>query len=355
MPKIDRREMLLMGTSGLATLAVAEAAGRRILKPPLDLSESVRAREDFRAAWKPPIHTADPTLGWSLVSGPVKSRHRQLARGGALRYDVTYSVGEGMRHTEAGTPKAPYIVAAGCSFTFGLGLDDNATWPWLLHERLPDYHLLNVGTMSYGTDQALLAAERQVARFPGQVRAVIVGFADFHIERNRSAQSWLAQTYPFGKPLFARWGDQVAYKEQVRYRSPGSLAAHSVLVSKSWSLFVDHALYHIEQPDGARLLTVALLKEYARRFQAAGAKLFVVSLPHAFDHLPQAKADTAIVIPQLNRAGIATLIPEFPRMPNGRLDQQRFALVPGEDTHPNRAYNTLLADQIASAWRAAFS
>jgi len=46
--------------------------------------------------------------------------------------------------------------------------------------------------MGYGTDQALLAAEREIARSSTiAVRAVVLGFADFQIDRNRSTQTCL--------------------------------------------------------------------------------------------------------------------------------------------------------------------
>ena len=40
------------------------------------------------------------------------------------------------------------------------------------------------------------------------------------------------------------------------------------------------------------------------------------------------------------------LTPEFPRLPDGRLDEQRF-LIPSDQVHPNREYNRLVAEQMA--------
>jgi len=65
---------------------------------------------------------------------------------------VRYSIQGGHRVIAAHPVQSPVLITAGCSFRFGLGLDDQDTRPW----HLQDYHVINTD----GTDQALMAAAR---------------------------------------------------------------------------------------------------------------------------------------------------------------------------------------------------
>ncbi len=51
------------------------------------------------------------------------------------------------------------VVVVGDSLTYGYGLSDEETWPWLLQERLPCSRVLNYGAPGYGTYQCLLMLE----------------------------------------------------------------------------------------------------------------------------------------------------------------------------------------------------
>ena len=104
----------------------------------------------------------------------------------------------------------------------------------------------------------------------------------------------------------------------------------------------DHVVHRIEPHDGGRELTVALITDFARRFQARGSQLVVVVLPHLLDQSPQSKVDRAFITAQLRAAGVPTLVMDIPRLPDGRLPPHGFTV----GGHPNRQYNLLLADQL---------
>ncbi len=259
--------------------------------------------------------------------------------------DAIYSISQGKRLTSLDPHSGPMIVTTGCSFTYGGGENDEDSWPWLLQERLGDYDVVNVAASGYGTDQALLAAERRVSHSPG-VRAVLLGFADFQIERNRSSQSWLWRIYPAAKPLFLQRDSGVEEKGLVKFWSLGStidsVADHSVLFSRAMNLLSDRIIYRVQPYDGGKRLTVALITDFARRFQSRGIPLLVVVLPSQWK-LPGAEVDGRFVIDHLRVAGIPTLVPNFPRLPDGRLAPTWFNRI----NHPNRQYNLVLADQVA--------
>jgi len=293
------------------------------------------------------LSVPDPQIGWVLSPAPIEKQQHMRASDGSSTA-IVYSINHGERRTSAQPPSGPVIVIAGDSSTFGYYLGDQDTWPWLLQERMPDYHIINVAAPGYGTDQALLAAERKVDSLPGQVRAVVLGFADYQLDRNRAPQSWLWTIYPASKPLFAPdAAGGVQYKGQVKYWSLGSLAdsiiEHSVLLSRLANLIADRLVYRIEQHDGARQLTVALITEFARRFQSRGVRLAVVVLPYVGDHSPTSRADREAVVGQLRAAGVPTLAIDIPRLPDGRMRAEGFTV----GMHPNGRYNSLLADQLA--------
>lgn len=86
--------------------------------------------------------------------------------------------------------------------------------------------------------------------------------------------------------------------------------------------------------------------EFARRFEARGVRLAVVVLPHCVDRLREPLTDQKFIVERLHAANIPVLVPEFPRLPDGRLDPTRF-LIRSDNIHPNREYNVLLASQLA--------
>jgi hypothetical protein len=343
--KARRAELWLSLGSILLALLGGEFAARKFLPPPQRI---IRGAPPSPTTATGGIQRADPLLGWALKSGPLEFRHTLSDENGKVQFDVIYSVVNGQRRTSLSTDakrtEGPVLIAAGCSFTFGHGLNDQDSWPWQLQERLPRYRVMNTADLGYGTDQALMAAERQVKLSPGRTAAVILGFGDFQIERNRASQAWLFVFQPFAKPLFAIGPDgRAVYKRQVRFWSPPVLS-ESDLFAHAMNIAANRG-YGIVSHQGARRLTAALIRTFAERFQAAGIRLAVVMLPWAADQGREPRADRAFIIESLRAAHIPTLTPDFPRLPNGRLDVQRF-MVSQIDKHPNREYDQILVSQL---------
>ena len=331
------RELLLAGISVVFTLSAGEVAARYLLSAPVRLS-GVR-----HATPAGPKHVADADLGWTIP--PHDAVYRFQASGRAGSVDARYSIQNGRRATSAHAMNGPIVLAAGCSFTFGLGVDDESTWPWLLQERLPDHQVINPGVRGYGTDQALLAADRAANQSAGTLRLVALGFGDFQIERNRSTQGVIYYPYPLGKPLFVTHGDSLKSRGLVRFWYPGSLLEYSALFMGVTNRLANLA-NRVPSHEGAREVTARLISEFSRRFQERGARLVVVMLPHAGDQSSQSKADREFIAERLRREQIPTVLPEFPRLPDGRFETGRF-LIPSDEVHPNREYNVLVANEVA--------
>jgi hypothetical protein len=340
-----RSELWLSAGSVILALILGEVAARRFLPQPSRIirGASPPGTPNNGIALQS-LHRPDPLLGWVLNQGPLQYRQRLVGKTGAVEYDAVYTVAGGQRRTSANPPAGPLLIASGCSFTFGHGVNDSDSWPWLLQARLPNYHVMNLGVMGYGTDQALLAAERQLKSAPHQAVAVVLGLGAFQIERNRSPQGWMVFVYPFSKPLFAAGPSGVEYQGQVRAWSPPWLS-QSDLFAHAMNVAANRIVYKVPSHEGAKQLTVALVRDYAGRFRKLGARLAVAVLPYADDYAAEPREDRDYLIEGLQAAGIPTLVPDFPRLPSGKLDVGRF-MVSRLDRHPNGDYNRRLVDQM---------
>lgn len=348
---MTQKEWVLAGASAVISLLIAEAGVRRFMPEPARVNpQAIKKAIEVNHAAMRSLHRADPQIGWVLSSDPVQFRHKLVDDSGALQYDVVYSVSGGRRVTSEHPPEGPAVITAGCSFTFGHGLNDRDTWPWQLQEKLPQYHVINSATMAYGTDQALMAAERQVQACPEHAAAVVLGFADFQIERTRSPQGWLVHVYPFSKPLFRERGGEAEYQRQVRFWSAGILSDHSDLIAHALNTSANLA-YGIPSHEQARELTASVISTYAARFQKLGTRLAVVVLPYIGDQSPQARGDREFVVRRLKQERVPVFVADFPRGADGGIEGRDF-LVSRIDRHPNRRYNSLVAGQVESFLRA---
>ena len=239
----------------------------------------------------------------------------------------------------------PEVIVTGCSFTFGYGLQDDESWPWILQQRLPDYRVVNLGTSGYGTDQALMAAEREVKQARVRAMAVLMGFADFHIQRDQTSQFVVYYAYPFGKPLFLKSGDGVRYAGQVKFWYPGPFLDHSALAMHAINRLAD-LVNRVPSHEDAREITIRVILEFASRFRSRGVAFGVIMLPHDGDDAAQSANDQAAVIQRLRAAGVLVLVPDFPRSPSGRLENSRVLIAPPRENHPNGRYNAILAPQV---------
>lgn len=73
----------------------------------------------------------------------------------------------------------------GCSFTYGIGIDDSSTFPWILQARYPALRIRNFGLPGAGTVHAYLQLRRAL-KSGGPPELVILNYsARLHDARNR--------------------------------------------------------------------------------------------------------------------------------------------------------------------------
>lgn len=120
-------------------------------------------------------HRADPELGWALRASETTRNSFTIPRKGLrLEYTVTTD-GDGRRITSKKACGGRVLSIYGCSNTFGWGLNDEESYPWLVQDRFPECRVLNYGVAGYSLYQILLRMEATLSRDKPEV--VVLGFS----------------------------------------------------------------------------------------------------------------------------------------------------------------------------------
>lgn len=192
-PRPPRRSWLapaaLLTGSVLLTVGLAEVALRFVprlerLPPSYEEDGKLRPNEHF---------VADPDLGWRIRPGHTWTRETEEFRA------VYRGNGHGFRASFDYVPEEPRrkIVVAGDSFTFGLGVDVEATYPALLAAAIPGALPYNLAIPAFGLDQMWQAV--RLHGLPAEPDLVIVGFIGDDFGRTLSE---VREDMGFVKPVF---------------------------------------------------------------------------------------------------------------------------------------------------------
>lgn len=131
------------------------------------------------------------SLGFALNPGAY-----QVTINKGLRYSVTH--GEDSLRITTNRPQSDTfsdsVYFLGCSFTYGMGVSDSLTFPFLVNQYLPNTFVKNLGVPGYGTVQACLQLQQLIekAEKPG---TVILNYADFHDARNSLTPAYRRDLY----------------------------------------------------------------------------------------------------------------------------------------------------------------
>lgn len=110
------------------------------------------------------LHLPTPGVGHLLAPNHVGHEVLKQSSNGELLYDVTYTTGaDGWRVVpgNSGGPYAKHLALFGCSFTFGIGLNDDQTLASQIAQRVPEDHVYNFGVPAFGTANVLRLLETQ--------------------------------------------------------------------------------------------------------------------------------------------------------------------------------------------------
>ena len=167
-----------------------------------------RRTAEERIVFRKPLARSDAVTGYSCIPGA----HKISLVKGMARIDFQATIGpDGYRITSP-NPSAPehrpQIWISGCSFTWGLGVNDDETYPWLVQAALPGFRVRNLGGNGFGNIQALLQLQAAIANEEELPRAAVVVYNDFDLPRNVAAPSYIAMMNDSGS-AFAH-GDAAA-------------------------------------------------------------------------------------------------------------------------------------------------
>lgn len=117
-------------------------------------------------------------LGFSLGEGTF-----EVTINKGLIYKATHQDGKRITRSHSLKYSLDQVFLMGCSYTYGMGVNDSASFPFLVQSRLTKQNIQNFGVPGYGTVQSYLQLKNEIAS--GTIpKVVIVNFCDFHHERN---------------------------------------------------------------------------------------------------------------------------------------------------------------------------
>lgn len=119
------------------------------------------------------------SLGFALQPGTFTVQINE-----ATPYQVTHGT-DSLRVSSLGdlVSSQAQIFLMGCSYTYGMGVDDSLTFAYKLQEKFPQYRFRNFGVPGYGNVQSYLQVLTQL-QHRNSPKMIILNFADFHLERN---------------------------------------------------------------------------------------------------------------------------------------------------------------------------
>lgn len=132
-----------------------------------------------------------PSQSYGLNPNPG---HYDVTLNDSLSFQVTHGI-DGTRITHIdksiSLKEAPKLYMHGCSFTYGLGIDDSLTYPYLLHQET-DYAVTNYAVPGFGSLPALLMTIEQL-KAGHRPSVLILNYLRFHDERNSFSRRYREQ------------------------------------------------------------------------------------------------------------------------------------------------------------------
>ena len=148
------------------------------------------------------IYYDDPQFGYRHMAN---TRGTEVKKTGAKEiYRATYTSDEfGRRITPFAEGPAPEhaVMCIGCSFTFGLGVNDDQTMPWQFALNRPDLRVYNYGVAGYGPQHMLELFKTPVEKeIPQKKVAVVYTLIQEHLSRAVGTPGlvrWFAGPFPW--------------------------------------------------------------------------------------------------------------------------------------------------------------
>lgn len=173
------KKLLLVLLIGLLVIFVAEITLRIVGRTAYAIPKS------NAYSWLSNSILLDKTYGFVLRDGTF-----HITMNKNLSYTATHKNGCRItNYSEVIDSSKSIVEFYGCSFTYGQGIDDSLTFPFLVQKQLKNYNINNHAVSGYGTIQALMTLREQ-QNMNDVPDVVILCYADFHHERDQLLESW---------------------------------------------------------------------------------------------------------------------------------------------------------------------
>lgn len=127
-----------------------------------------------------PALIGHPRLGFALSPG-----HFDITLNKKLQFSASHtSDSNRITKTTPSTLATEEIWIYGCSFTYGWGLDDTASFPFKVQKALPQFNVLNKAVPGHGTIQHLMRLKRELKTTPKKPFLVVLCYGSFHDDRS---------------------------------------------------------------------------------------------------------------------------------------------------------------------------
>ncbi len=234
--------------------------------------------------------------------------------------------------------RAKQVALLGCSFTFGLGVSDSETYPWLLNEMGADVSFDNYGVRGYGAYQCLLTMKRILVQEPQRYQVFVYSCIGDHMLRD------YYDDFREGNLVYTGLGSDYRGRRILRHhRWLGDCTLRSVNLLRNvyrqgyFETCICQDRFH-SMPRRAELMGKLILS-MAELANEHNVGFMVCDLQAAGD---KCYAD---MVQEVLRQGIAYNDCSLPREP----DAEGHSFVLDDGFHPNARGQRVLADKIAQA------
>jgi hypothetical protein len=159
-----------------------------------DLYERLTRSSGYRVQFDRPLFVKDAQLGY--VSAPGTHDITLISSGGTRSFRAVIGADGYRVTTRQGSPDAvgKDVWIFGCSFTWGWGVNDDETYPWLIQERFRAFRVRNLGGNAYGNVHALVQL-RDLLETGARPAVAVFAYNSFQLPRNIAAPEWLGSLH----------------------------------------------------------------------------------------------------------------------------------------------------------------
>ena len=211
-----------------------------------------------------------PKLGYALLPGQFTVKQSKIT------WTVTQpsALHRVVRPAGAAPEGRDAIWFFGDSVTYGWGLDDDVTYPWLIQQKHPELEVVNFAVGGYSTLQSLIELEETLAAGEKPPRVAVIAYASFHDGRNArlrgNRKSWIyyVAQYPEFPAAQLEEGKLKYGMVKLEY-TPWPLEEHSALVN-----FLEEKSNEIQViTSGAQRVSQAIVLRFSELCKQHGIEL----------------------------------------------------------------------------------